>query len=101
MMVFTMVLGWRSHVYWKKHNVAAWGSHTHKWSGRLYLVLILIDGVLPNASPRLYYGIPALVIFLIYVFVAVRYEIKRRTGSSPGNRQEERTGTELSSRSRK
>ena len=100
-MSFTTLLGWRSHMYWKKYNVTAWSNHAHKWSGRLYVVLILIEGALPNARLTLYYGIPALIMLLIYILVAVMYEIKTRRVQSSGDERQRRAGVELSSRSRK
>jgi hypothetical protein len=50
----------------------------HKWASRALVLLLIIDGVIPNAAPTTYFGIPALVVVLVYIPAIIWYEVKKR-----------------------
>jgi hypothetical protein len=49
----------------------------HKWSARLLLVIGIVEGFIPNISISIYFLVPAVIIVLVYVPVAVLHEVIR------------------------
>src|SRR5271170_1643409 len=80
-----LTIGYFQHQHWKQHQTRTWRNDMHIWSARLVIVLGIIDGCIPNIGLTYYFGLPALLVLVIYVGVTAWYEWKRRReGKSTG-----------------
>jgi hypothetical protein len=73
-----LVIGYLQHDFWKKYQRPSWRNVVHVWTARIFILLGLIDAVLPNVPANPYFGGVSALLVLIYLVVVVRWEWKRR-----------------------
>lgn len=83
LLFFQPVLGFLHHSLFKKYNRRTFWSYAHLWLGRFIITLGIINGglgfLLANNSRTgaIVYGVVAGLVWIVYVAVAIRGELKR------------------------
>jgi predicted Na+-dependent transporter len=78
LVIMPIAVGYVLHTFWKKHSRSSWRNPTHVWTGRVYILLLMADGFIPDIPPTIWFGAPCVLVLLIYLGIVGYWEWKKK-----------------------